>query len=102
MKAAPRSPAELLSPGRPLTLANVAEGAEGLVVSDLARAIKAKAGRQVSAVSLAVVAGTARGCSSWRAGLSFSRLIFRSCSFPRGIASPMTESRRMEAYLPSA
>ncbi|MGN6117370.1 MAG: transcription-repair coupling factor, partial [Nitrobacter sp.] len=50
-----RSPAELLSPGRPLTLANVAEGAEGLVVSDLARAIKAKAGRQASAVSLAVV-----------------------------------------------
>ncbi|HEU4806445.1 MAG TPA: transcription-repair coupling factor, partial [Nitrobacter sp.] len=55
MMAAVRSPAESLSPGRALTLANVAEGAEGLVVSDLARAIKAKAGRQSSAVNLAVV-----------------------------------------------
>ena len=32
-----KSPAELLAPGRPLTLASVADGAEGLVVSDLAR-----------------------------------------------------------------
>jgi transcription-repair coupling factor (superfamily II helicase) len=55
MKKTARSPADSLSPGRPLTLANVAEGAEGLVASDLARAIKAKAGRQASAVSLAVV-----------------------------------------------
>ena len=39
MKAPVKSPAELLAPGRVLTLANVAEGAEGLVVSDLARAI---------------------------------------------------------------
>ncbi|MGN6410987.1 MAG: transcription-repair coupling factor [Nitrobacter sp.] len=55
MKKTARSPADSLSPGRPLTLANVAEGAEGLVASDLARAIKAKSGRQASAVSLAVV-----------------------------------------------
>jgi transcription-repair coupling factor (superfamily II helicase) len=55
MKTPARSPADSLSPGRPLTLANVAEGAEGLVASDLARAIKARAGRQASAVSLAVV-----------------------------------------------
>jgi transcription-repair coupling factor (superfamily II helicase) len=33
---------ELLAAGRPLTLANVAEGAEGLVLSDLARAIAAR------------------------------------------------------------
>jgi transcription-repair coupling factor (superfamily II helicase) len=37
-----RSPAEQLAPGRPLTLANVADGAEGLVLSDLARAVAAK------------------------------------------------------------
>jgi transcription-repair coupling factor (superfamily II helicase) len=37
-----RSPAELLAPGRPLTLANVADGAEGLVISDLARAVAAR------------------------------------------------------------
>jgi transcription-repair coupling factor (superfamily II helicase) len=36
-----RSPAELLAPGRPLTLAGVADGAEGLVVADLARAVAA-------------------------------------------------------------
>ncbi len=37
-----RSPAELLAPDRPLTLANVADGAEGLVISDLARAVAAR------------------------------------------------------------
>ena len=42
MKPRAKSPAELLAPGRALTLANVAEGAEGLVVSDLARAIAAR------------------------------------------------------------
>ena len=49
----PKSPADLLAPGRALTLANVAEGAEGLVISDLARAIAARPKK--SAVSLAVV-----------------------------------------------
>ncbi|MDR3466198.1 MAG: transcription-repair coupling factor [Xanthobacteraceae bacterium] len=51
--SAARSPADLLSPGRPLTLASVAEGAEALVVSDLARAVAAKP--NPPAVSLAVV-----------------------------------------------
>src|SRR3954470_820075 len=53
MKQPSRSPAELLAPGRPLTFANVAEGAEGLIVSDLARAIAAGPGP--APVSLAVV-----------------------------------------------
>src|SRR3982075_378715 len=53
MKQPVRSPAELLAPGRALTFANVAEGAEGLVVSDLARAIAARP--KPPAVSLAVV-----------------------------------------------
>src|SRR6201746_1187509 len=53
MKSPARSPAELLSPGRALTFANVAEGAEGLVVSDLARAVAARP--KPPAVSLAVV-----------------------------------------------
>src|SRR3989440_3984739 len=43
MTVTPRSPAELLASGRPLTLAGVAEGAEGLVVADLARAVAARA-----------------------------------------------------------
>src|SRR6478672_11653226 len=53
MKQAVRSPAELLGPGQALTFANVAEGAEGLVISDLARAIAARP--KPPAVSLAVV-----------------------------------------------
>ncbi len=53
MKQTVRSPAELLERGRALTLANVAEGAEGLIVSDLARAVAARARRP--AISLAVV-----------------------------------------------
>jgi transcription-repair coupling factor (superfamily II helicase) len=53
MKSPAKSPAALLVPGRALTFANVAEGAEGLVVADLARAVAAKP--KPSAVSLAVV-----------------------------------------------
>ena len=48
-----RSPAERLARGRALTLANVAEGAEGLVISDLARAVAARP--KPSAISLAVI-----------------------------------------------
>ena len=44
---------ELLSPGRALTFANVVDGAEGLIVCDLTRAIAAKPNKP--AISLAVV-----------------------------------------------
>jgi transcription-repair coupling factor (superfamily II helicase) len=37
-----KSPAELLAPDRPLTLSNVADGAEGVVIADLARAVAAR------------------------------------------------------------
>lgn len=47
------SPAEKLVPGRPLTLASVADGAEGLVVADLARAVAARL--EAPATSLAVI-----------------------------------------------
>src|SRR5262245_24746375 len=53
MKPPAKSPAALLAPGRALTFANVAEGAEGLIVSDLARAIAARP--NPPAISLAVV-----------------------------------------------
>jgi len=53
MKRPSKSPAELLVSGRALTLANVAEGAEGLIVSDLARAVAARPKKP--AVSLVVV-----------------------------------------------
>ncbi len=48
-----RSPAERLAPGKPLLLAGVADGAEGLVIADLARAVAASA--KPPAVSAAVI-----------------------------------------------
>src|SRR6201988_2268746 len=53
MKSPVRSPAALLQAGRAITLAQVAEGAEGLIVSDLARAVAAR--KDAPAVSLAVL-----------------------------------------------
>ena len=65
MKAPVKSPAALLAPGRALTFANVAEGAEGLVVSDLARAVAAEP--RPPAVSFSGrVPRRSRACSSWR------------------------------------
>jgi transcription-repair coupling factor (superfamily II helicase) len=54
MKAPVKSPAEQLKRGQALTLAHVVDGVEGLVVSDLARAIAARA--DAPATSLLVVA----------------------------------------------
>ena len=48
-----RSPAERLAPGRPLQLTGIADGAEGLVLSDLSRAVAA--GASPPAISLAVI-----------------------------------------------
>src|SRR5882672_10663042 len=48
-----RSPAELLKTCRPLTLACVVDGAQGLVVADLARAVAARA--NAPATSLLVI-----------------------------------------------
>ena len=45
-----RSPAELLQPGRPLTLASVVDGAEGLVTADFARAIAARSHAPVTSL----------------------------------------------------
>src|SRR5947199_244541 len=53
MTLAARSPAELIAPGRPLTLAGVADGAQGLVVADLARAVAART--NAPATSLLVI-----------------------------------------------
>src|SRR5215468_1597470 len=41
-KIVSRSPADQLAPGRPLTLSGVADGAEGLIIGDLVRAVAAK------------------------------------------------------------
>ena len=64
-----RSPADLLKSGQKLTLANVADGAEGLVLSDLARAIAARPG--APAVSLVVVCRDGPRMAALSRGLSF-------------------------------
>jgi transcription-repair coupling factor (superfamily II helicase) len=48
-----KSPAQRLAPGRALTLSGIADGAEGLVLADFARAIAA--GDKAPAISIAVV-----------------------------------------------
>ncbi|HML14966.1 MAG TPA: CarD family transcriptional regulator, partial [Xanthobacteraceae bacterium] len=53
MSALAASPAQRLAPGRPLLLSGVADGAEGLVIADLARAIAA--GAKPPAISAAVI-----------------------------------------------
>ncbi|MGA2815667.1 MAG: hypothetical protein ABSE67_05125, partial [Xanthobacteraceae bacterium] len=53
MRSPARSPAQRLAPGRPLLLSGIADGAEGLVLADLARSIAA--GARAPAISLAVI-----------------------------------------------
>jgi transcription-repair coupling factor (superfamily II helicase) len=53
VRAPQRSPARRLHPGRPLLLAGIADGAEGLVLADLARTVAA--GAAAPAISLAVI-----------------------------------------------
>src|SRR6266436_2577618 len=47
------SPADLLEPGRPLMVAGVADGAEGIVCADLARAVAGQ--RRAPATSLLII-----------------------------------------------
>jgi transcription-repair coupling factor (superfamily II helicase) len=63
------SPAALLAPGRPLTLAGVADGAEGLVIADLARAISARA--QPPATSLVIVCRDGQRMAALTRGVAF-------------------------------
>ncbi len=48
-----KSPAQRLAPAKPLTLTGIADGAEGLVIADLARSIAAK--EKPPAISIAVI-----------------------------------------------
>ena len=64
-----KSPAELLAPGKPLTLASVADGAEGLVISDLARAVAARG--DAPATSLVVVCRDGPRMAALSRALSF-------------------------------
>jgi transcription-repair coupling factor (superfamily II helicase) len=66
---AQRSPAQLLAAGRPLTLAGVADGAEGLVVADLARAVAAQP--SAPATSVLVICRDGPRMAALARGLAF-------------------------------
>jgi transcription-repair coupling factor (superfamily II helicase) len=74
------SPADLLRPDRPLTLCNVADGAEGLVLADLARAVAARA--NAPATSLLVVCRDGQRMAALGRGLSFFAPDIATLDFP--------------------
>ncbi len=75
-----RSPAELLKPGQALTLAQVADGAEGLVLADLARAIAAQP--QAPAISLAVICRDGQRMAALARALAFFGPDILTMEFP--------------------
>src|SRR5882672_5062408 len=86
MKLAAKSPAELLAPGRPLTLANVAEGAEGLVLSDLARAIAARP--DAPPISLVVICRDGQRMALLARALAFFAPDIATLEFPAWDCQP--------------
>jgi len=75
-----KSPAERLKPGRPLTLDGVPDGAEGLVIADLARAIAAR--KNAPAISLAVVCRDGPRMAAASRALSFFAPDIEVLEFP--------------------
>jgi len=75
-----KSPAALLQGGQPLTLAQVADGAEGLVLADLARAIAARP--DAPAISLAVICRDGQRMAALSRALAFFGPDIVSIEFP--------------------
>src|SRR5215831_307524 len=75
-----RSPAELLRAGAPLTLAQVVDGAEGLVLADLARAVAAKP--NAPAISLAVICRDGQRMAALSRSLAFFGPDIQTVEFP--------------------
>jgi transcription-repair coupling factor (superfamily II helicase) len=75
-----KSPAALLKPGKALTLAQVADGAEGLVLADLARAIAAS--KDAPAISLAVICRDGQRMALLSRALSFFGPDIQVVEFP--------------------
>jgi transcription-repair coupling factor (superfamily II helicase) len=75
-----KSPAERLKAGRPLTLAGVPDGAEGLVAADLARTIAA--GKNAPAISLAVICRDGPRMAALARALSFFAPDIEVLEFP--------------------
>ena len=90
-----QSPAELLEPGRPLAVAGVADGAEGLVCADLARAVAGQ--RRAPATSLLFVcrdggrmAALSRALTFFALVLVIVSLIFVNRSFSTSLVEAFT------------
>ena len=79
-KATAQSPAERLAPDRPLTLSNVADGAEGLVISDLARAVAAR--KDAPATSALVICRDGPRMAALARALSFFAPDIEVLQFP--------------------
>jgi transcription-repair coupling factor (superfamily II helicase) len=81
-----QSPAGLLQAARPLTLASVADGAEGLVLADLARAVAAQAG--APATSLLVVCRDGARMAQLSRALAFFAPDIATLEFPAWDCQP--------------
>lgn len=75
-----KSPAENLRPGKALTLSQVADGAEGMVLADLARAISARA--NAPAISLCVICRDGQRMAALARALSFFGPEIQTLEFP--------------------
>ncbi len=80
------SPAELLAPDRPLTLANVADGAEGLVIADLARAVAAR--KSPPATSALVICRDGQRMAALARALAFFAPNIEAMQFPAWDCQP--------------
>src|SRR6266851_2735859 len=81
-----QSPADRLAAGRALTLASVADGAEGLVLADLARAIAAKP--NAPATSLLVVCRDGARMAQLARALAFFAPDIGTLEFPAWDCQP--------------
>ena len=86
MRARTMTPAERLKPGKPLILAQVADGAEGLVLANLARSIAARA--DAPAVSLAVVCRDGQRMAALSRALTFFAPDLTVLEFPAWDCQP--------------
>src|SRR5271169_3443322 len=81
-----RSPAELLAPGRPLIFADVADGAEGFVLADLARAVAAQ--KSAPATSLLAVCRDGARMAQLHRALAFFAPEIAVAEFPAWDCQP--------------
>ena len=80
MRVVTKSPADRLAPGKSLTLAHIADGAEGLVLADLARSIAV--GRNATAISLGVICRDGQRMAALSRALAFFGPDIQVMEFP--------------------